>query len=132
MGALAAAGGFRSVVQFITVVVIFLGVLLLTGAVTRWMASFQKSREQNTNIQVIETASLGNGKLVQIVRLGETYVALVQGKDSVTVIRELRADELAAPSAQSPSPVFGELLRAASEQVARRTGHSKGNKNETE
>lgn len=80
--------------QFIVVLLIFVGVLALTYFVTRWVAGYQKGRGSGSNIQLIESAPLGNNKYIQIVRVGEKYVALAVCKDSVALLTELTMDEI--------------------------------------
>ena len=49
---------------------------------------------KNSNIKVIETFRLNNTKYIQIVKLGEKYVAIAVGKDTVTYLTELDESEL--------------------------------------
>ena len=80
--------------QFCTVIFLFLIVLGLTYFVTKWIARYQKGRNVGTNIEVIETYRIAGSKYVQILRVGDTYVAVAVCKDTVTKLAELSKDEI--------------------------------------
>lgn len=88
------AGGFDNVVQFIVVAVIFILVLLLTAFTTRWIARYQKGQFVNRNIEVIETYRIAGNKYIQVVRIGETYLAVAVGKDTVSMLTEIPAEQI--------------------------------------
>lgn len=83
-----------SFLQFITVLIIFIAVLFITFFTTKWMAGYQKNKMSNTNIQVIETSKLAGSKFIQIIRIGDKYVAAAVCKDSVTVLCEIPPDQI--------------------------------------
>jgi flagellar protein FliO/FliZ len=80
--------------QFITVLVIFVVVLGVTALTTRWLANYQKQQSVNENVQVIETTRIANNKYVQIIRVGETYMAIAVCKDTVTMLGEIPVEQL--------------------------------------
>lgn len=83
-----------SFAQLITVLLIFVLVLGLTWYTTRWIARYQKGQKKGSNIDVVETCPVGNGKYIQIIRLAETYVAVAVCKDTVTLLAEIPKDQL--------------------------------------
>ncbi len=91
---LAVSNSVDSYVQFITVLVIFVFVLVITYFTSKWIAGYQKTRGANSNIELVESFSLGNNKYLQIVRIGQKYLAVAVGKDSVTMLTEIPEDQL--------------------------------------
>ncbi len=89
-------GSTDSYAQFITVLLIFVIVLAVTALTMRWIANYQKQQGVNENVQVIETARISNNKYIQIVRIGETYVAIAVCKDTVTMLGEIPKEQLKA------------------------------------
>ena len=87
-------GNTDSYAQFITVLIIFVLVLAVTALVTRWIANYQKEQSVNVNIEVIETTRISGNKYIQIVRLGEKYVAIAVCKDTVTLLGEISKEQL--------------------------------------
>lgn len=83
-----------SYAQLMTVLVIFLFVLALTWFVTRWIAGYQKGKSTNTNMELLESFRLSNNKYIQIVRIGNKYLALAVCKDTVTMLIEIPEEEL--------------------------------------
>lgn len=83
-----------SYAQFITVLVVFVLVLGITALVTRWIANYQKQQNINVNVEVIETTRIAGNKYIQIVRIGETYVAIAVCKDTVTQLCEISEEQL--------------------------------------
>ena len=104
--------GMSSYLQFITVLIIFVFVLAITLWTTRWIAGYQKSKSLNANMELIESFRLTNNKYVQIIRVGQKYLAVAIGKDSVTMLTEVPEDQLVlSDSAQTSMPNFKELLQ---------------------
>lgn len=86
--------GIESFVQFIVVLLLFGVVLVITYLTTRYIASFQKLKQEGSNISVVETSRIAPNKYVQIIKLGEKYIAVAVCKDTVTKLTELSEDEL--------------------------------------
>ena len=84
----------NSFLQFIAMLVIFVAVLAATYFFTRWMASYQKEKSSLGNIDVIETARLSTTKYIQIVRIGQKYIAIGVGKDEITNLGEVSREDL--------------------------------------
>ncbi len=80
--------------RFLTVLFIFVGVLAVTLWTTRWIAKYQKMQSSNRNIEVVETCRLTANKYVQILRMGDTYVAVAVCKDTVTLLGEIPKEQL--------------------------------------
>ncbi len=99
-------------VQFITVLIIFVLVLAVTALVTKWIASYQKEQSVNVNIEVIETTRISNNKYIQVIRLGERYVAVAVCKDTVTLLGEIPKEQLKERNG-SPNFRFKDILDRA-------------------
>ena len=83
-----------SVVQFITVTLIFVGVLALVYFTTRWIGSYQKKQMSYGNIQIIESMRLSSSKVLEIVKAGDKCYLIAVCKDTVTAIGEINEDTL--------------------------------------
>ena len=103
--------------QFMTVLILFVFVLLITFWVTKWIAGYQKGRTVNTNMELIETFRLTNNKYIQIIRVGQKYLAVAIGKDSVTMLTEIPEEELMLSSDEGAQAGFKELF----EKVQKKT-----------
>lgn len=89
--------GVNSVAKFLTLLLIFaivLGVCLFT---TKFVAGKEKSKMQSSNMKVLETSRLSQGKYLQIVQIGTKYVVIASGKDSITKIMELSEEDFVKP-----------------------------------
>lgn len=91
---LAVSGRTDSYVQFMTILVLFVFVLGITYVVTRWIGGYQKSAASNANMEVVETLRMSNNKYVQIIRIGQKYLAVAVCKDSVTMLTEIPKEDL--------------------------------------
>ena len=87
-------GSMDSYAQLITVLAVFVLVLAVTALVTKWIANYQKVQSANVNIEVIETTRISSNKYIQVVRLGERYVAIAVCKDTVTLLGEIPKEQL--------------------------------------
>ena len=88
------SGQIDSFVQFITVLLLFLFVLVITYVVTRWISGVQKTQMMGKNMELIETMRISNSKYIQIVRVGDKYLAMAVCKDTVAMLTELSKEEL--------------------------------------
>ena len=111
----------ESFTQFLTVILVFLLVLALTYFTTRFVGNYQKARSVNRNFEVIETFRITNGKYLQIVKIGEKYMVIGIGKDNITSICELSADDI-KPVTESPSQsieTFKNILDKARQRIGK-------------
>jgi len=86
--------GLESIVQLITVLFLFVFVLAITWFCTRYLAGVQKDRYKTGNMELIETLRISNNKYMQIVRVGNKYFCMAVCKDTVTMLGEIRKEEL--------------------------------------
>ena len=108
---LTASGKIDSYIQFITVLIIFLFVLLITYWVTKWTAGYQKSQTANANMEILEMIRLSNNKYVQIVRIGRKYLAVAICKDTVTMLTEIPEQDLVFPDGSASKTLgFKDIL----------------------
>jgi len=79
--------------------VIFVVVLGVTALTTKWIANYQKAQSVNENVQVIETTRIANNKYVQIIRVGDIYMAIAICKDTVTMLGEIPVEQIKSGAA---------------------------------
>lgn len=91
---LTASNNGDSYLQFMTVLIIFVFVLAVTYWTTKWIAGYQKGKLHNTNMELLEAIRLTNNKYVQIIRVGQKYLAVAVCKDSVTMLTEIPEEQL--------------------------------------
>lgn len=80
--------------RLIGVLLVFLFVLAVTYATTKWIAHYQQGIAANRNIQVIETFRITNNKFIQIIQVGERYLVISVCKDTINILTEITEDEL--------------------------------------
>ena len=101
----------ESYLQFIAIIIIFVLVLGLTYYVTKWLAGYQKEKNSGRNIEVLETGRISTTKYIQIVRLGDKYMAIAVGKDEVTALCELDKESLVFDNSENAGTLsFNEIL----------------------
>ncbi len=118
----------ESFTQFLTVILVFILVLGLTYLTTRFVGSYQKAASINRNFEVIETLKITNGKYLQIVKIGEKYVVIGIGKDTVTKICDLDPSDI-KPLPEGSTPQGVEAFKAIFDKAKERIkGNSKNEK----
>ncbi len=109
-----------NVTRFLTLLLIFGFVLAVTYFTTRYIANFQKGRLRNANISVIETAQIAPGRYIQIIRIGSRYLAVAVGKDTVTMLMELKEDDIQLLEDKGTDlPGFKEIMEKAKEKLSK-------------
>ena len=88
------ASSFDSFIQLLGVLLIFIFVLGITYAATRWIAGYQKAHSFNRNLRIIETLRLTTNKYIQIVEAGDEYLVIAIGKDEVQLLTKLTGEQL--------------------------------------
>ncbi|MGN0131769.1 MAG: flagellar biosynthetic protein FliO [Lachnospiraceae bacterium] len=108
-----------SAVQFLTVLIIFVFVLGATWLTTRYIAGFQKGKMRGNNFEIVDSFRISQNKYIQILRIGNRYLAVAVCKDTVTVLTELTEDEIVHPeNSDGGTPVqFDEFLKKAKSLV---------------
>lgn len=118
-----------TVAQFFTVVIIFILVLGLTYFTTKWIANYQKGRNVNNNIEIIEVSKLTANKYIEIVKCGDKYLAIAVCKDTVTMLCELSEEQLNLEKNDSDNMGFKEILaKAKSVDILEKSKDLKNNK----
>ncbi len=97
--------------QLITLLLLFVAVLFVTAVTTKYLAKIQKQAGMSGNLEILETIRVSNTKYIQLVRIGETYVAMAVCKDTVTKLCEVPAQQLKTTSPGSNNNFsFREML----------------------
>ena len=106
-------GRTNSYAELITVLLIFVVVLGVTALTTKWIAGYQKEMGHSGNIELMDAVRLGNNKYIQVVRVGEKYIALAVCKDTVTVLCEIPEDSVRRQGGADGHKLrFNEILAA--------------------
>ncbi len=100
----------NSYAQFITVLIVFVAVLAVTALTTRWIANYQKQQGVNANIELLEATRISNNKYIQLVRIGQTYMAIAVCKDTVTMLGEIPSEQLEEIAGGNGNLHFKELF----------------------
>ncbi len=85
---------FESFLQLIGVLFIFIFILVITYAATKWIAGYQKGHSFNKNLKVIETLKITTNKYIQIIEAGDEYLVIAIGKDEVTLLTKLTKEQM--------------------------------------
>ena len=94
MNILMISSSLDSFLKLISVLLVFVFVLAITYVVTRWMAGYQKTQMKCKNLQVLETISMGNNKMVCLLKPGTEYLVVSVGKDEIHPLMTLTEDQI--------------------------------------
>lgn len=100
----------NSVAQLLTMIIVFVLVLFMAYAASRFAGSLQKSRMTGSNLKIIETVNIGNNQFLQIVNVGKKYILVGICKDSITYLGELDEDDLTIQENSSSDDDFKKIL----------------------
>ncbi|MCR4923743.1 MAG: flagellar biosynthetic protein FliO [Lachnospiraceae bacterium] len=127
MALIAAPSNIDSAAQFATVLLTFIFVLVITVFVTKFIGNYQKLQGSSKNFESIEACKLGNNSYLQLVRVGERYFALAVSKEGVTVVTELKREEIRFDdsSRSNSGQSFERLIEKAKSGLKNRGGDDK-------
>ena len=123
---LASGNFYSSLIELVTVLLIFIFVLVLTYFVTRWIAGYQRTKTAQGNLSVIEAIRVSNNQSIQIVRAGtDRYLVVGVGKEEISLLATLSADELRELPGVGGSPAgskenFSDLLEAVKKKLPKK------------
>ena len=112
------SGQVDSFVQFVTVLLLFLVVLVITYGVTRWISGIQKTQMVGRNMEIVDTMRISSSKYLQIVRAGDKYLVMAVCKDTVTMLAEISKESLVLEdnTRMNGYPGFREILEKIKNQ----------------
>lgn len=91
------SSSLNSFIQLLGVLIIFVFVMVITYFVTKWIGGFQKSQMTGRSFQVIDTIRIVGNKYVQVLKMGDVYLVIAVGKDTVTMLAKLTEEEIGLP-----------------------------------
>lgn len=84
-----------SAFQFLTVLLLFVFVLVITFLTTKWIAKVQRGQmTKGNNLEVLETLKITSDKYIQIVRAGNKYLVIAIGKNEINMLSEIDLEDL--------------------------------------
>ena len=95
-----------NVIQMILIFIIFILVLVATYFTTKWVGKTGAIRANSPNIRVKETFKIAPNKYIQIIELGNRYVAIGVSKDNITFLTELSEDQLEMSPIQNEGKIL--------------------------
>jgi len=84
----------ESIIQLITVLIIFALVLGATYWTTRWIGGYQKKRMSGKNIELYDSVPLTQNQYLQLMRVGDKYVLISVSKENTSFICEVSKESL--------------------------------------
>lgn len=123
---LASGNYLSSMVELISVLLIFVFVLALTYFVTRWIAGYQRTKTAQGNLSVIEVIRVANNQYIQILRAGtDRYLVVGVGREQITLLATLSGEELqelpeAGGFTAKSGESFSDLLEAVKKKLPKR------------
>ena len=115
------SGSVEGVAQFLTVLVIFFIVLVVTYYTTRFIGRYQKLQGFNKNFEAIETYRVTGNKFLQLVRVGKRYFIVAVGKDDIRLISEISKDDIDLNTDDSvANDRFKQIFEVARDKITKR------------
>lgn len=96
----------NSASQFITVVLIFVFVLVITYFATKFVGNYQKLQGGCRNFEVIDSYRIDATKYLQIIRVADKYIVISVCKDNITKLAEVDENSLIMASDAKTGQLF--------------------------
>jgi len=96
----------RSGLQVILLFVLFAIIIAAAYYVTYYVAKFQQKSKDYNNLQIIEAISVGPGKTIQIVRVGNKYVVIGVTKGNIQYLQTLGPDDINDHSSKNSQSII--------------------------
>jgi flagellar protein FliO/FliZ len=96
----------RSELEVIFLFVLFAIIIAAAYYVTYYVAKFQKASKNNNNLQIVEAISVGPGKSIQIVRVGNKYIVIGVTKGNIQLLQTLGLDDICENSNKNSQSII--------------------------
>ena len=75
---------------------VFLLIIILVAAyyTSKFIANFKMGQLKKSNFQVIDSYRISANKLLQIIKVGNKFLVIAVGKDTITLLTELEESEV--------------------------------------
>ncbi len=103
--------GYTSGLELLGLLLVFLLVVVACYFVTRFIGGKQLKQQRNSNFTVIETFRLAQNKFLQLVKIGSRYFVLAICKDTMTLVAELKEEEITQMRTAAELPGFADILQ---------------------
>lgn len=84
----------RSFSSIIGLLLVFCVIIVGAYYLTYYVAKFQKNVQQQRNLQVIEAITVGQGKNIQLVRMGNKYCVIGVTRGNIQLLLTLDKDDV--------------------------------------
>lgn len=93
---------WQNMMQWIGVLATFFLVVFLAYLSSKWVARFQNAKTPKKNIKVIERYFVRNGQAIEIIQIGNRYIAIGIGKNEISYLTELEEEQLQQTGPEKP------------------------------
>lgn len=111
------SSALRDCLELAGLVITFIFILVLAYYATQWVAKSTTLQNKNKNIRMIETYRVNQNKYVQILKIGNKFIAIGVGKDEVNFLSELPPESIKWEEEPGhPMPDFKDVLEKMNEK----------------
>lgn len=109
--AIQSGNAWDNFIQLIGLVILLIVILIATYYTTRFVGNVKLGQMKNSNFKLIDAYRISPNKVVQIVKIGNKYIVLGIGKDTINFITELDEEQVTVRDYQTREKVsFTQLL----------------------
>ncbi len=102
---------FNNCLELVGVLAAFILVIIFAYFATQWVAKSTVAQNKNKNIKIVETHRINQNKYVQILKIGNKFIAVGVGKDEVNFLSEIPSESIQWEEQEwKPMPDFKEVL----------------------
>jgi flagellar protein FliO/FliZ len=83
-----------SILQLLGLVILLVVILFAAYYTSRFVGKMTMGQLKNSNFKVIDTYRIGPNKVIQIVKIGNKFIAIAIAKDTITYLTELEESEV--------------------------------------
>lgn len=102
---------FDNVLQLIGLCLLLVIILAAAYYTTRFVGKVKLGQLKHSNFEVIDSYRIGQNRMLQIVKIGNKYIVIAIGKDSINYITELNEAEIVAREVpEGPKQSFKQIF----------------------
>ena len=88
------SGTLDSFIQMLGLLVLLIIILIITYFTTKFIGGVRLGQLKDSNFKVIDSYRISSNKVIQIVKIGNKYIVIGIGKDTINYITELEETEV--------------------------------------
>lgn len=96
-----------NLLQLMGLILLFIFIIISAHFISKFIAGIKVNKMKDSNFHIIDSIQISQGKILQIIKVGERYILISISKENINFIMELNEDEISIKEIESTDAIEG-------------------------